>query len=203
MEMSPGPAWVPEACTLPTAEQPLRIAAFDQLFSDVVQGAERTAPTRLHLDLRPDPQVAGRVAELAAAETSCCSFFTFRLTVTGGSLGLDIEVPDSYVSVLDALAERRRLSARVTRDSLCLGAERVAVGGGGVVAVGGDGEVVPLQVGFGPGAGRRRGVGVGLAAEDEAQRRLVHVRDGQHDLGRLGPGRRGRAGCRPRGAAGP
>ena len=106
MDTSPGPAWVPEACTLPTAEQPLRIAAFDQLFSGVVRGAERTAPTRLHLDLRPDPQVAGRVAELAAAEASCCSFFTFTLTVTDGSLGLDIEVPDSYVSVLDALAGR-------------------------------------------------------------------------------------------------
>ena len=106
MGTSPGPAWVPEACTLPTVEQPLRVAAFDQLFSGVVRGAERTAPTRLHLDLRPDPRVAGRAAELAAAETSCCSFFTFTLTVTSGSLGLDIEVPDSYVSVLDALAER-------------------------------------------------------------------------------------------------
>ncbi len=112
MGTSPGPAWVPEACTLPTAEQPLRIAAFDQLFSGVVRGAERTAPTRLHLELRPDPQVAGRAAELAAAETSCCSFFTFTLTVTGGSLGLDIEVPDSYVSVLDALAERASTVSR-------------------------------------------------------------------------------------------
>ena len=106
MGTSPGPAWVPEACTLPTVEQPLRVAAFDRLFSGVVRGAERTAPTRLHLDLRPDPRAAGRAAELAAAETSCCSFFTFTLTVTSGSLGLDIEVPDSYVSVLDALAER-------------------------------------------------------------------------------------------------
>ncbi len=106
MQTSPGPAWVPAACTLPTIEQPLRIAAFDQLFSGAVRGAERPAPTKLHLDLRPDPPVAGRAAELAAAETSCCSFFTFTITVTDGSLGLDIEVPDSYVSVLDALAER-------------------------------------------------------------------------------------------------
>ena len=119
MEMSPGPAWVPEACTLPTAEQPLRIAAFDRLFSGVVRGAERTAPTRLHLDLRPDPQVAGRVAELAAAETSCCSFFTFTLTVTGGSLGLDIEVPDSYVSVLDALTKRASVAGLAGRACAC------------------------------------------------------------------------------------
>ncbi len=106
METSPGPAWVPQACTLPTVEQPLRIAAFDQLLSGAVRGAQRTGPTRLHLDLRPDPRVAGQAAELAAAETSCCSFFTFTLTMTDGSLGLDIEVPDSYLSVLDALAER-------------------------------------------------------------------------------------------------
>jgi hypothetical protein len=101
-----GLAWVPEACTLPTAEQPLRIAAFEQLFAGVVCGVERVAPTRLHLDLRPEPQVAGRAAELAAAETSCCSFFTFTLTVADGSLGLDIDVPDAYVRVLDALARR-------------------------------------------------------------------------------------------------
>ena len=104
MEPSTGLAWVPEVCTLPTAEQPLRVAAFDRLFAGTVLGVERTAPTRLHLDLRPDPQVAGQVAELAAAETSCCSFFTFMLTVAGGSLGLDIDVPTSYVAVLDALA---------------------------------------------------------------------------------------------------
>jgi hypothetical protein len=105
MEQS-GPAWVPEACTLPTAEQPLRVAAFDGLFADAVRGVERTAADRLHLELRPDPEVAGRVAELAAAETRCCSFFTFVLTVTGGSAGLDIVVPAAQAAVLDALAER-------------------------------------------------------------------------------------------------
>ena len=108
-----------EACTLSTTEQPLRIAAFDQLFSGAVRGAERTAPTRLHLDLRPDPRVAGRAAELAAAETSCCSFFTFTITVTGGSLGLDIEVPDSYVSVLDTLAERASAARLAVEGSAC------------------------------------------------------------------------------------
>jgi hypothetical protein len=105
MEQS-GPAWVPEACTLPTVEQPLRVAAFDRLFADVVRGVERTAADRLHLELRPEPEVAGRVAELAAAETRCCSFFTFVLTVTGGSAGLDIVVPAAQAAVLDALAER-------------------------------------------------------------------------------------------------
>ena len=35
--------WVPQACTLPTAELPLRVAAFDRLFADAVRGVERIA----------------------------------------------------------------------------------------------------------------------------------------------------------------
>ncbi|MEV4838269.1 hypothetical protein AB0K05_27425 [Nonomuraea sp. NPDC049486] len=40
-------AWVPSACTLPTAEQPLRVAEFDALFADAVRAVarpDRTAP---------------------------------------------------------------------------------------------------------------------------------------------------------------
>ena len=80
--------------------------AFDGLFADAVRGVERIAADRLHLELRAEPAVAGRAAELAAAETGCCSFFTFVLTVTGGSAGLDIVVPATHIAVLDALAER-------------------------------------------------------------------------------------------------
>jgi hypothetical protein len=107
-----GPAWVPEACTLPTIEQPLRIAAFDGLFADAVRGVERIAANRLHLELRPSPAAAGRAAELASAETGCCSFFTFVLTLTGGSAGLDIVVPAAQTAVLDALAERALVALR-------------------------------------------------------------------------------------------
>ena len=73
-------SWTPQACTLPTSERPLRAAAFADLFSETVLGAERVEPTRLRLELRPSPQVAGRAAELVTAETACCSFFTFTLT---------------------------------------------------------------------------------------------------------------------------
>ena len=101
-----GADWVPQACTLPATQQQLRVAEFDALFAEAVTGAQRLAPGRIRLDLRPRPGVAGRAADLAAAETSCCSFFTFALTVTGGSLSLDIEVPGSHLEVLDALAAR-------------------------------------------------------------------------------------------------
>ncbi|HXT90786.1 MAG TPA: hypothetical protein VN714_16150 [Trebonia sp.] len=99
-----GAAWVPQACTLPTAEQPLRVAEFDEVFARSVRGAERAGQTRLRLDL--DPGVAGRIAELTVAETGCCSFFTFTLTVAAGSLLLEVAVPPASTGVLDALAAR-------------------------------------------------------------------------------------------------
>jgi hypothetical protein len=96
----------PRDCTLPTAERPLRAAEFADLFAGSVVAVDRPEPARLRLELRPDPVLAGRAAELAAAETQCCSFFTFGLTVGNESLVLDVSVPESQVSVLDGLAAR-------------------------------------------------------------------------------------------------
>jgi hypothetical protein len=94
---------MPESCTLPSAERPLRAADFAGFLADTVRAADRITPTRLRLDLEPGPQAAVRAAELAAAETNCCSFFTFILTVAGQGLTLDIDVPARHVAVLDAL----------------------------------------------------------------------------------------------------
>ena len=103
-----GPApWVPpDACTLPTVEQPLRTAQFDDLFATGVTAVERVARTRLRLELAPQPAVAARAAELAVRETDCCGFFTFTLTTTGSRVQLEVAVPVTRVDVLDALAER-------------------------------------------------------------------------------------------------
>jgi hypothetical protein len=103
--------WAPDACTLPTAERPLRAADFDAVFAATVRGLDRVGPTQLRLDLEPSPQAAARTAELAAAETGCCSFFTFALTATGGALTLDITVPQQYAPVLAALADRAGAAA--------------------------------------------------------------------------------------------
>jgi hypothetical protein len=115
--------WAPSACTLPTAEQPLRVAEFDALFADALQAVVRPEPTRLRLELVFSPGNAARAAELAARENGCCSFFTFTLTVADGSLALEVAVPAEHVEVLDALAERagvrrggcRSRSARLER----------------------------------------------------------------------------------------
>ncbi|MGI8330416.1 hypothetical protein ACRYCC_10670 [Actinomadura scrupuli] len=106
IEPEPGGAWEPAACTLPTAERPLRVAEFDALFAEAVTGVERLAPGRVRMDLRASPETAGRTAELAAAETGCCSFFTFVLTATGGALSLEIGVPDQHTEVLNELTAR-------------------------------------------------------------------------------------------------
>lgn len=110
-EIDPRGAWAPQACTLPSAERPPRAAEFDWLFADAVRGIERAGPARLRLELQPSPQVAGRAAQLAAAEMHCCSFFTFTLTATNGRLVLDVAVAEQFTEVLDALATRAAKAA--------------------------------------------------------------------------------------------
>jgi hypothetical protein len=101
------PAWVPDACTLPTAQQPLRLVEFDELFATNVAGSERLTPGHLRLALVGDEQLAATVTDLADRESDCCSFFTFTVTSPRpGSVVLDIEVPAAHVDVLDALANR-------------------------------------------------------------------------------------------------
>ena len=95
-----------EACTLPTVDQPLRLAEFDDLFATAVRGVDRTGPTRVRLDLTAEPTIAAQAADLVVRETQCCSFFTFTLTASGGQLSLDVAVPAGYVDVLDALVAR-------------------------------------------------------------------------------------------------
>jgi hypothetical protein len=98
--------WAPSACTLPTAEQPLRVAEFDALFTETVQDVTRPERTRLRLELVFSPEAAARAAELAARENGCCSFFTFTLTIADGTLALEVTVPPEHVDVLEALQAR-------------------------------------------------------------------------------------------------
>jgi hypothetical protein len=94
-------AWAPEACTLPTTEQPLRVAEFDDLLTAVVGPPRRSAPGRLEVVL-PEA-MAATARDLVARETACCSFFTFTLNPCAEGLVLVTEVPATHVAVLDAL----------------------------------------------------------------------------------------------------
>jgi hypothetical protein len=101
-----GDDWVPEACTLPTVDQPLRRAEFDDLFAQDVLAVVRESPHRVRLELRPDPAAATRAAGLAVEETGCCSFFTFDLSIADGELALRITTAPAHQQVLVALASR-------------------------------------------------------------------------------------------------
>ena len=105
------PSWVPDACTLPTAEQPLRTKEFGELFRDAATGVQRVDAQRARLVLRPEPGIAARAADLSVRETQCCSFFEFTLSATGGELTMDITAPPAQVDVLDAFVERARTAA--------------------------------------------------------------------------------------------
>ena len=110
----PAPDWVAvDACALPTADQPLRVAEFDDLFATALRAIEPPdASGRARLVLAGGDDLAERVQRLADAETACCSFFTFTLTPLGTDevdaavLALDIEVPVARADVLAALVRR-------------------------------------------------------------------------------------------------
>ncbi|MEU5943893.1 hypothetical protein ABZ807_33200 [Micromonospora sp. NPDC047548] len=102
--MSIDQGWVPQACTLPTGERPLRLADFDDLFATALREQRRLAPTRLRWRL--DPEAEDTARDLTARESRCCSFFTFTLTRTDSAVEVDVRVPDAHVEVLDALAAR-------------------------------------------------------------------------------------------------
>ncbi|GAA0452595.1 hypothetical protein Aca07nite_67410 [Actinoplanes capillaceus] len=97
-------AWVPEACTLPTVERPLRLAEFDQLFATALRRQQRLSPTKLRWNLDPVCEVT--VRDLTVRESTCCSFFTFVFEPSDTALHLDVEVPHAHVEVLDALQRR-------------------------------------------------------------------------------------------------
>ena len=96
--------WVPEACTLPTIERPLRLIEFDGLFARGLTAQQRLSATLLRWSL--DRGVESEARDLTARETACCSFFTFGFIVVGAALQVDVQVPPTQAKVLDELAAR-------------------------------------------------------------------------------------------------
>ena len=105
---SSDPAWVDvAACTLPTAERPLRLAEFDDLFATSLHSIERTGATAVRMLLAGGAGLADRTQALADAESTCCSFFTFDVTpLEGERVAFDVSVPAANVAVLDGLVGR-------------------------------------------------------------------------------------------------
>ena len=89
---------VPVVCTLAADDQPARLAEWTGLLAlvehrELIDGG-------LRLRFPPDPGLAGRLADLAAREQACCSFFTFTLHPAGDSVTLDVHAPDDAAAVV-------------------------------------------------------------------------------------------------------
>lgn len=95
-----------EACTLPTAERPLRLAEFDSLFASSARRVDRLPGGGVRIQLVGEPGLWERVSDLAERETRCCTFFTFTIDGTDQELTLDVSVPPERRDILDALATR-------------------------------------------------------------------------------------------------
>ncbi|MFF0429567.1 hypothetical protein ACFYUJ_34980 [Streptomyces sp. NPDC004520] len=99
-------AWVPQSCTLPTEEQPLRVAEWDALFAEQLTSLSRPQPLNLRLHLAGGQNVEATVRDLVQRESGCCSFFTFAISVSEDAIRLDISVDQAHERVLSALASR-------------------------------------------------------------------------------------------------
>ncbi len=114
-----------DVCTLPSNEQPLRIAEFDDLFATSLQGVERRSPTTLRLVLSGADGLIDRVQDLTDRETACCSFFTFTLVARSDpaldvhQLHLDIEVPQERADVLEAVTQRAEAAVESSLGKSC------------------------------------------------------------------------------------
>lgn len=62
--------------------------------------ADDREPVDGGLTFRFPPALAGRVAELAAAEQRCCTFFEFTLHLITGGLRFQVQVPEDAAPLL-------------------------------------------------------------------------------------------------------
>jgi len=98
--------WAPDACTLPTAERPTRVAESDEVFATALVTVDRPTALSARFTLTAGPGVAASVADLVARESQCCAFFTFDLVQDGDALALTVGVPPGQVDVLDGMTAR-------------------------------------------------------------------------------------------------
>jgi hypothetical protein len=94
-----------DACTMPTAERPLRLAEFDHLFASAARSVTRDDDGVL-IHLTGTSGLRERVRDLATRETACCSFFTFVVEGREDDVTLHVSVPPERRAILDVLAAR-------------------------------------------------------------------------------------------------
>ena len=88
-----------EGCALPDASRAGRVREWHDLLARARYREAIAGGVRLHLPLATTPQAAA----LAAAETQCCSFFTFTLHISQDGALLEIRAPRERLSQLFAI----------------------------------------------------------------------------------------------------
>jgi hypothetical protein len=92
-------------CTLEPSAMPARAEAFERLFARALLRRE-ASPGRLVWTLRGSDEILAEARALAAAESECCSFFTFELERQGEQLRWSVTVPpgrEDTLALLDRL----------------------------------------------------------------------------------------------------
>ena len=92
---------VPIVCTLGPDNLDDRIASWQRIVADAQIGREGIeGGVRLRLPRSTD---IAELAQLVADEQTCCSFFTFALTIDRGAVVLDIIAPDEGLAMIHAV----------------------------------------------------------------------------------------------------
>jgi hypothetical protein len=90
----------PIACNLDAAAMPQRLADWKKVTDYVESRAAMDGGVRL--SLCPEAPL-GLIAELAAAEQSCCPFFVFALTIDARGAALEVRAPPEGLIMVEAL----------------------------------------------------------------------------------------------------
>ena len=91
---------IPIACSLDVAARPRRLADWQKVTTHVQSREPIEGGVRLVLG-RGAP--VGSIAELAAAEQSCCSFFAFAVTLDGRGAALEVRAPVEGLTMIEEL----------------------------------------------------------------------------------------------------
>lgn len=93
---------VPDACTLPLAERPDRLAEWARVAAAAIRRDVGDGELRLAFPL--DAHLAARLADLCARELTCCAFFDFSLQISAAELVLTVsgQSPTDLLALLPA-----------------------------------------------------------------------------------------------------
>lgn len=92
----------PSDCTLDDADLGPRLVDWGGVLSHVDRRVPLDEGVRLELDAATP---VGQLAELVAAERSCCNFFRFAITVDTRGVGLEVRTDADHRAVIDGLFE--------------------------------------------------------------------------------------------------